>query len=65
MFPFHFRTFVGNLDIKYPDYDGIPNDSPIFLFYKENSDLSKHEIFKRFKTISLLKFLAVGLSNKK
>lgn len=48
MFPFHFQNFVGNLDIQYPNYDGIPNDSPVFIFYKENSDLSRHEILRRF-----------------
>ena len=51
MFPFHFKNFVGNLDIQYPDYDGIPNDSPVFIFYREESDLSKHEILRRFYRI--------------
>lgn len=51
MFPFHFKNFVGNLDIQYPNYDGIPNDSPIFVFYREESDLSKHEILRRFYKI--------------
>jgi hypothetical protein len=51
MFPFHFKNFVGNLDIQYPNYDGIPNDSPIFIFYREESDLSKHEILRRFYKI--------------
>lgn len=51
MFTFHFKTFVGNLDIQYPNYDGIPNDSPIFIFYREESDLSKHEILRRFYKI--------------
>jgi hypothetical protein len=48
MFPFHFQNFVGNLDIQCPNYDGIPNDSPVFIFYKENADLSRHEILRRF-----------------
>ncbi len=51
MFPFHFTNFVGNLDIQYPDYEGIPNDSPVFIFYREKSDLSKHEILSRFYRI--------------
>jgi len=51
MFPFHFKNFVGNLDIEYPNYDGIPKDSPVFIYYKENSDLSKHEIWRRFYRI--------------
>lgn len=51
MFPFHFINFVGNLDIQSPDYDGIPNDSPLFIYYKEKSDLSKHEILRRFYRI--------------
>jgi hypothetical protein len=51
MFPFHFTNFIGTLDIQYPNYVGIPNDSPVFIFYKENSDLSKHEILRRFYKI--------------
>lgn len=51
MFPFHFKNFIGSLDIQYPDYDGIPNDSPVFIYYKENYDLSKHEILRRFYRI--------------
>ncbi|MCK7590778.1 hypothetical protein M0G43_09345 [Subsaxibacter sp. CAU 1640] len=48
MFSFHFQNFLGKLDIQYPNYKGIPNDSPVYIFYKENSDLSKHEILRRF-----------------
>jgi nucleoside 2-deoxyribosyltransferase len=48
MFPFHFQNFIGTLDIQYPNYDGIPNDSPVFIYYKEDTDLTKHEILKRF-----------------
>lgn len=48
MFTFHFKNFLGNLDIQGPSHQGIPKDSPIFIFYKENSDLSKHEILRRF-----------------
>lgn len=51
MFPFHFQNFIGTLDIQFPNYKGIPNDSPIFIFYKEKSDLSRHEILKRFYTL--------------
>ncbi|WP_340066036.1 hypothetical protein [Ascidiimonas aurantiaca] len=51
MFTFHFKNFVGNLDVQCPNYDGIPNDSPVFIFYEENSDLSKHEILRRFYRI--------------
>ncbi|MBN4085003.1 hypothetical protein JYT89_01530 [Flavobacteriaceae bacterium AH-315-B10] len=51
MFPFHFINFIGNLDIQYPNYDGIPNDSPVHIFYREESDLSKHEILRRFYRI--------------
>ncbi|WP_127018618.1 hypothetical protein [Flagellimonas beolgyonensis] len=51
MFPFHFKNFIGNLDIQYPDYEGIPNDSPVIIFYQEESDLSKHEILRRFYKI--------------
>lgn len=48
MFPFHFTTFAGKLDIQFPDYEGIPNDSPVFIIYRQPSDLSKHEILRRF-----------------
>jgi len=51
MFPFHFKNFVGTLDIQYLNYDGIPNDSPVFIFYREESDLSRHEILRRFYKI--------------
>lgn len=43
----HFKNFIGNLDIQYPQYE-IPADSPVFLFYKEKGNLSKHEILRRF-----------------
>jgi hypothetical protein len=48
MFVFHFVNFVGNLDIQAPTYKGIPPESPILIFYKENEELSKHEISRRF-----------------
>ena len=51
MFTFHFQTFANILNIDYPKHDGIPNDSPVHLFYKEKSDLSKHEILRRFYKI--------------
>ena len=51
MFTFHFQIFNNILNIDYPKHKGIPNDSPLYLFYRENSDLSKHEILKRFYKI--------------
>lgn len=51
MFTFHFVNFVGNLDIQAPTHSGIPTESPIFIFYKENEALSKHEILRRFRKI--------------
>lgn len=51
MFTFHFKNFFGNLDIQAPTHDGIPPDSPIFIFYQEKEDLSKHEILRRFNRI--------------
>jgi len=51
MFVFHFINFVGNLDIQAPTHEGIPAESPILIFYKEQEDLSKHEILKRFRKI--------------
>lgn len=51
MFTFHFVNFVGQLDIQEPNYEGIPPVSPIFIFYKEKEDLSKHEILRRFAKI--------------
>jgi len=51
MFTFHFQNFIGNLDIQHPSYQGIPNDSPVFIFYKEKTDLSRHEILRRFYKI--------------
>lgn len=51
MYPFHFEIFAGNLDIQYPTHDGIPKDAPVYIFYTEKSDLSKHEILRRFYRI--------------
>jgi len=51
MFTFHFVNFVGILDIQAPTHKGIPPESPVFIFYKEEEDLSKHEILRRFNRI--------------
>jgi hypothetical protein len=51
MFTFHFKNFVGTLDIQAPTYSGIPSESPVFLFYREKEDLSKHEILRRFRKL--------------
>tara|TARA_B110000090_G_scaffold203743_1_gene248815 strand:- start:575 stop:1453 length:879 start_codon:yes stop_codon:yes gene_type:complete len=51
MFTFNYKVFANNLDIEFPTHEGIPNNSPIHIFYSEKSDLSKHEILKRFYKI--------------
>lgn len=51
MFVFHFVNFIGNLDIDAPKHKGIPPNSPVFIYYKEKEDLSKHEILRRFRKI--------------
>ncbi len=50
MFSLHFVNFLGNLDIQAPTHD-IPQESPVFLFYREKENLSKHEILRRFKAL--------------
>lgn len=50
MFSLHFVPFLDNLDIQTPTHD-IPPESPIFLFYGEKENLSKHEILRRFKRL--------------
>lgn len=44
-------NFIGILDIQVPSHKGIPSESPVFILYKENENLSKHEILKRFNRI--------------
>jgi hypothetical protein len=51
MFVFNYINFVGNLDIQAPTHKGIPSESPVFIFYKEKGDLSKHEILRRFNRL--------------
>ena len=51
MYTFHFINFVGTLDIQAPRHSGIPSESPVFLFYIEKEDLSKHEILRRFRKL--------------
>ncbi len=51
MFTFHFVNFVGRLDIQPPTHYGIPTESPIYIFYTEKEDLTKHEILRRFRMI--------------
>ena len=51
MFVFHFKNFVGHLDIDAPIHNGTPPNSPILIFYKEKEDLSKHEILRRFSKL--------------
>ncbi|SFZ92416.1 hypothetical protein SAMN05428642_102711 [Flaviramulus basaltis] len=51
MFTFNFKVFANHLDIEFPTHKGIPNKSPVHIFYSEKSDLSKHEILKRFYKI--------------
>jgi hypothetical protein len=51
MYTFHFINFVGTLDIQAPRHSGIPSESPVFLFYREKEDLSKHEILRRFRKL--------------
>lgn len=51
MFTFHYINFIGTLDIQAPTHTGIPPDSPILIIYKEQEDLSKHEILRRFRKI--------------
>lgn len=50
MFTFHFKNFIGILDIQSPRHD-IPPESPVFIFYTEKGDLSKHEILRRFQKL--------------
>lgn len=50
MFSIHFVNFLGVLDIQFPTHD-IPPESPVFLFYREKENLSKHEILRRFKNL--------------
>ncbi|WP_051315013.1 hypothetical protein [Algoriphagus terrigena] len=51
MFTFHFKNFLGTLDIQEPNHRGIPPESPIYIFYREEEELSKHEILRRFKRV--------------
>lgn len=39
------------MDIQAPTHSGIPSESPVFLFYREKEDLSKHEILRRFRKV--------------
>jgi len=52
MFTFHFKNNLNkNFDIQGPTHKGIPSESPVYIFYTENEDLSRHEILKRFFSI--------------
>lgn len=52
MFTIHFQKFINDLHISEPEHD-IPLDSPVFIFFEQKGDISKHEILRRFnKTLS-------------
>jgi hypothetical protein len=51
MFVFHFFTFVGRLQLHVPTYEGIPSESPIKIYFREEEDLTKHEILRRFNSL--------------
>lgn len=51
MFVFHYKTFVGQLEVDEPTHDGIPSESPILILFKVKEDLTKHEILRRFNNL--------------
>ncbi len=51
MFVFHFKTFVGHLELDEPTHDGIPSESPTLIVFKEKQDLTKHELLRRFNNL--------------
>ena len=51
MFVFFFKTFVGQLQLDEPTHEGIPSEDPILIFFKEQEDLTKHEILRRFNNL--------------
>jgi hypothetical protein len=51
MFVFHYKTFVGQLQVDEPYFDGIPSESPVLIFFNQKEDLTKHEILKRFNNL--------------
>src|SRR5687767_3756056 len=51
MFVFHFKTFMGHLQLNEPTHQGVPSESPILIFFNEKEDLTKHEILRRFNNL--------------
>jgi hypothetical protein len=51
MFVFHFKTFIGSLQLDEPIHGGISSESPILIFFTEEEDLTKHELLRRFNNL--------------
>jgi hypothetical protein len=51
MFVFQFIDFCRTLDIQPPKHDGIPENSPILIYFKKNGNYTKHEFFKIFNKL--------------
>lgn len=51
MFVFHYKTFIGHLQLDEPTHEGIPSESPILIFFNEKEDLTKHEMLRRFNNL--------------
>lgn len=51
MFVFHYNTFLGNLHLQAPTNRNIPVNSPIFLFFNQEGDLTKHEMLRKFNNL--------------
>lgn len=51
MLVFHYKTFLGHLQLDEPKYDGVPEDSPVYIFFNEKEDLTKHETLRRFNNL--------------